>query len=197
MGDHEGHHSWRTEVDVAQHRPRSYIIWLIVAAIGGLILVVLWSDKGGRHRVKHPDVVKLTPKTSSDDLSRNLEQIQAWHSNKQSVSQAVVRTPSNLRVLQREQAMRAHAPTAVYQKPVTIKSQRDGAIKGALGRGDSFASFMSQSDHFSHVEQAQRIPHPEWTVVAGELIPATLETAISSDLPGMVRAITRRPVHSG
>jgi type IV secretion system protein VirB10 len=40
----------------------------------------------------------------------------------------------------------------------------------------------------------ERIEHPETTVPEGTLIAGVLETAIQSDLPGMVRAVVTRPV---
>lgn len=57
------------------------------------------------------------------------------------------------------------------------------------------AAFVNQQDDIIAVS-AKRIPHPEYTVPAGELIPATLEVAINSELPGMVRAITARDIYS-
>ena len=43
---------------------------------------------------------------------------------------------------------------------------------------------------------AKRLKHPDYTLARGELIPAVLETAIHSDLPGLVRAVVERPVYS-
>jgi type IV secretion system protein VirB10 len=57
------------------------------------------------------------------------------------------------------------------------------------------AQFVNQQDEIVSVN-AKRIPHPDYTIPAGELIPATLEVAINSDLPGMVRAITTRDIYS-
>jgi type IV secretion system protein VirB10 len=57
------------------------------------------------------------------------------------------------------------------------------------------AQFVNQQDDIVSVS-AKRIPHPDYTVPAGELIPATLEVAINSDLPGMIRAITTRDIYS-
>lgn len=57
------------------------------------------------------------------------------------------------------------------------------------------SQFMNQQDEIVEVK-AKRLPHPDYTIPAGELIPATLEVAINSDLPGMVRAITTRDIYS-
>lgn len=57
------------------------------------------------------------------------------------------------------------------------------------------AAFVNQQDDIIAVS-AKRIPHPNETVPAGELIPATLEVAINSELPGMVRAISTRDIYA-
>jgi type IV secretion system protein VirB10 len=38
--------------------------------------------------------------------------------------------------------------------------------------------------------------HPDWTVPAGEMIPATLGVAMNSELPGMIMAVTERDIYS-
>lgn len=57
------------------------------------------------------------------------------------------------------------------------------------------AQFVNDQDDIVSVS-AKRIPHPDYTVPAGEFIPATLEVAMNSELPGMVRAITTRDIYS-
>ncbi|MCH9793743.1 MAG: hypothetical protein K0U82_23320 [Planctomycetes bacterium] len=60
---------------------------------------------------------------------------------------------------------------------------------------DQDQAFLAQSDEITTVS-ARRLAHPDFTVPAGEMISATLETAINSDLPGMVRAIVTRDIYS-
>ncbi|MDF1931649.1 hypothetical protein PGH45_18510 [Legionella pneumophila] len=62
--------------------------------------------------------------------------------------------------------------------------------KTLTGR-DANSEFLNQQNDITSVS-AKRLPHPAMTVPAGEMIPATLETAINSELAGMVRAITTR-----
>ncbi len=44
--------------------------------------------------------------------------------------------------------------------------------------------------------KATKMAHPEYTLAAGEIIHATLETAITSQLQGPIRAITTRDIYS-
>ncbi len=64
--------------------------------------------------------------------------------------------------------------------------------KTLLGH-DANSEFLNQQNDITSVA-AKRLPHPNMTVPAGEMIPATLETAINSELAGMVRAITTRDI---
>jgi len=58
---------------------------------------------------------------------------------------------------------------------------------------DANSEFLNQQNDITSIS-AKRLPHPNLTVPAGEMIPATLETAINSELAGMVRAITTRDI---
>lgn len=57
------------------------------------------------------------------------------------------------------------------------------------------AAFLNTKNAIEMVEAAA-LPHPEYVVAAGESIPATLEVAMNSELPGLIRAITSRDVYS-
>jgi type IV secretion system protein VirB10 len=69
------------------------------------------------------------------------------------------------------------------------------ASEPAQPKKDPDQAFLSQNDDITIVS-ARKLAHPEFTVPAGEMISATLETAINSDLPGMVRAIVTRDIYS-
>mgnify|MGYP006000017115 CR=1 FL=1 len=60
--------------------------------------------------------------------------------------------------------------------------------------GSSYAKFGNQA-YTPAVIKATRGANLKSTVMSGEFIHATLETAINSDLPGMVRAIVSRRVY--
>lgn len=63
----------------------------------------------------------------------------------------------------------------------------------ALTGSDNNSSFLNQQSDIASVS-AKQLPHPNLTVPAGEMIPATLETAINSELAGMARAIITRDI---
>lgn len=91
--------------------------------------------------------------------------------------------------------MRQHAPTRMYFSRLHKQySLTDKSTTTFLERSN-YASFANQSSHAPRVI-AQRLAHPGYTIPQGEFIHAVLETAISSNLPGMIRAVIARPVYS-
>jgi type IV secretion system protein VirB10 len=93
---------------------------------------------------------------------------------------------------------RMNAPTTFNIGATGPSSEGGSAASNAnhtLNSNNPDAAFINQQDDIVSVS-AKRLAHPELTVPAGELIPAILETAINSELPGMVRAITTQDVYS-
>ena len=57
--------------------------------------------------------------------------------------------------------------------------------------------FMADASSQAHeTAQAGRIPQPSRTIVQGTTVQAVLETAVSSELPGVMRAVVARDVYS-
>jgi type IV secretion system protein VirB10 len=78
--------------------------------------------------------------------------------------------------------------------PTTAKPATPGTTPAAsANENDQFALRIGGSND---VETAEKMSDPATTVVQGTLIPAVLETAIDTDLPGYVRAIVSRDVRS-
>jgi len=71
---------------------------------------------------------------------------------------------------------------------------KDAQGKTLIGH-DANSEFLNQQNDIASVS-AKQLPHPALTVPAGEMIPATMETAINSELAGMARAITTRDIYA-
>lgn len=81
-------------------------------------------------------------------------------------------------------------------EPAAAKGAGPAAVSGAASRGaltadEQFAVRVGGEDR---VARAQRLSNPSTTILQGALIPAVLETALNSDLPGYARAIVSRDV---
>ena len=83
--------------------------------------------------------------------------------------------------------------TATATVPGTTTAARPGVGAGGTDN-DQFASRVGEGD--VQVATAQQLSDPSTTVTQGTLIPAVLETAIDTDLPGYVRALVSRDVRS-
>ena len=93
--------------------------------------------------------------------------------------------PSTIFVAQRRENTNANA---------TAQKSGDDTPEATLAGSDSNSRFANKTATTDTVEAAP-IAHPAFTIASGELVPAVLESAINSDMPGMVRAVTSRPVY--
>ncbi|TPW27064.1 conjugal transfer protein [Martelella alba] len=98
-----------------------------------------------------------------------------------------------------------HSDEDLYQQRVNspmVAYARSGNSETATG-DSAAARMMSNNELFAReqakpatVEKAKVIANPANTVMQGTMIQAALETAINTDLPGAIRAITTEDVHS-
>lgn len=101
--------------------------------------------------------------------------------------------------LTNETLARMNAPSTLFsisggESKSQLSTTTSNKIK-ALQGNDANSQFLNQQNDITSVS-AKRLPHPGLTVPAGEMIPATLETAIHSELAGMARAITSRDIYA-
>lgn len=98
----------------------------------------------------------------------------------------------------KETLARMNAPSTFFStsggEQTSLSTTKDSESKTLTGH-DANSEFLNQQNDIASVS-AKRLPHPQATVPAGEMIPATLETAINSELAGMARAITARDVYA-
>lgn len=98
------------------------------------------------------------------------------------------------------QAPRGDSPVMVFDgSPVAGGAPAAGAQAGNSQAPGLFASdgdASGGSDADAGAARATQISDPANTVIQGTLIPAVLETAINSDIPGFVRAVVSADVRS-
>jgi type IV secretion system protein VirB10 len=151
-------------------------------------------------------------------LSQNLELIERMKREEKNklllAGQPIIKPPSyappKLRphktqataALSKEMRLRMNAPTSFEVELSTTSTASVANNPGQMNSpsqtmvgNDQNSQFINNQNDITSVS-AKKLPHPSLTIPAGEMIPATLETAINSDLPGMVRAITTRDIYS-
>jgi type IV secretion system protein VirB10 len=77
--------------------------------------------------------------------------------------------------------------------PMGEKANDSGGGPGMLAGGTAFQGLTTSN---SSAARSTRMAEPANTVAQGTLIPAVLETAIDSDLPGYVRAVVSQDIRS-
>ncbi|AKM07672.1 TrbI/VirB10 family protein [Pelagerythrobacter marensis] len=94
------------------------------------------------------------------------------------------------------------SPTVVFDSSA-LPSAAAGPAAPVAGEGASGATSNSASDFASRIggvggapAQAKAMVNPRTTVTQGTLIPAVLETAIDTNVPGFVRAVVSQDVRS-
>ena len=115
-------------------------------------------------------------------------------------------------IIRKSVALAAAASLLASIAPVLAQDSQliiGGASQGATGRSitRTFDSAVRRSDQaraffdaraeneYDGVE-AQAIARPDATILQGTIVPGVLETAIQSDLPSLIRAVTSRDVYS-
>jgi type IV secretion system protein VirB10 len=140
-------------------------------------------------------------------LNQNLELIAALRTQNQTQTgyhggddnhPPLLRT-STSNAVSKETLARMNAPSTFFSvsgtdSPINSLKAKKEAQKTLMGQ-DVNSQFLNQQNDITTVF-AKRLPHPNWTVPAGEMIPATLETAINAELAGMVKAITTHDIYS-
>ncbi|KTD49599.1 hypothetical protein Lrub_0698 [Legionella rubrilucens] len=167
------------------------------------IVLVMWLTPGAE---KELQTAEESPSNGKElTLSQNLallERMKASLQQKTNAQEQEAVRPPMLRsktALSKDLVARMNAPTTFFNEEEGSGTSSPGVnnpAQGGLLTGNSNnVQFVNQQNDIT-TATAKQLPHPRLTVPAGEMIPATLETAIHSELPGMVRAITSRDIYS-
>lgn len=180
--------------------------WGSFAIVVLVVIVIIAIGLLSHYVTHHSNASQSTTQSLSGTatLEENLAHLRAMvEAEKAKYPQLKKETPAPVKPESLSKAMlaRLNAPTSVMMKendsfpqPHKTKEPREENSNTLVGH-DANSRFVNAENAIGIIE-ASRIPHPEFVVAAGEIIPAVLESAISSDLPGMVRAVISRDVYS-
>lgn len=189
----------RRQVTVAAQKLPLHKTGLIVFMAVLLILIVVFPAM-----VTHSKQKPMNPISEHRDidheLQENLEQLRQLknlhHIKLHPAAQRALHgvEPASVNPLV---SLREHAPTSMYlSNDVALNPSEKTNFSSSLYIDHSvYANFANQRVDAQRIS-AIKIPHPDFTIVQGEMIHAILETAINSDLPGMIRATVSEPVYS-
>lgn len=102
----------------------------------------------------------------------------------------------------KEMLARMNAPTTLINNERVSAAPLAASATGemtesvsVLATNNADSQYLSQQGEIPTVS-ARQLAHPDWTVPAGEMIPASLGVAMNSELPGMILAVTERNIYS-
>lgn len=178
------------------HRNRRYLFYtfLLFFFVFLLLLPELFHHDTSHHKHRHEMMGSVHYRHA---LAENLERLNELgsHPIKQNSKPIIAEQKTHFhRTHSKSDQLRQNAPTRLYNAdlPPSAKSRSQQAT---LLDKSSYAHFTNQTSSVP-VILASRMAHPFYTIPQGEFIHANLETAIDSDLPGMIRAVIARPVYS-
>ncbi len=187
--------SW-SKVSKKSIHPMRPMYWflLIVCIIGMLLIFSTHHHAKASHRV--------TLENNSDyqnELKTNLAHLQELANQASKAKLTTYPTTNTERPISKAYLARQNAPTSMYSalgEKLDFSQPQNDHTQTNLFTEQSANTQFANSDNTITTVEAKKIIHPEATIAAGEFLHATLETAINSDLPGMVRAVVSTPVYS-
>lgn len=179
------------------HQHRRHLFYIVVLLFFSILLLLpaFFHQGDAKDKKTREAVETLDYRSALAANLKRLRQMQAQHSAPEFKPRVALKTTSRQRKSSKAYEVRQHAPTRMYitgSMPNTVPSSKGNA---SLLDKSGYAHFVNQTSSVPIVI-ATRIAHPFYTIPQGEFIHAILETAIDSDLPGMIRAVIARPVYS-
>lgn len=181
---------------------RRYMDRLVLVITVGVAVSVMFFFTGGKASKAQPrkSHVQENHIDFKKSLAINMEKLNATRASindmKKTLEHKLHQPKINKAYLARQ-----HAPTSMYVAntsssniPTYTNANPTASTAILLGHGAN-VQFANQTSTVTTVH-ANALQHPEYTLVSGELLHGVLETAIHSDLPGMVRATLSEPAYA-
>jgi len=188
---------------VMSYKRRPLMLWALSLVVL-LLLLYFWPSNNGHD---HPKSEYDTSELATLSLPASFNHQHGGDGSPGHVSKYVV---SNIKEdphidkteLEQHKMLlaRQHAPAKVYAakdggaSSLSVAGEIKNKVSG-LSDASSYAKFANQLITNNDLI-AKKKSNLDVTLMEGEIINATLETAINSDLPGMVRAVISKPVYS-
>lgn len=169
--------------------------------IGIVIVVVaaaMFFSSGHTKVVNRTNQTNVNTQDYNQELAQNMEKLKKELATARSQTTQFATLGSQTQNSNHYKA-RQNQPTSMYSAPppndATGGQSANAATTATFSGNGTNVSFGNQPTQTSTVS-ATAILHPHYTIASGEVIHAALETAINSDLPGMVRAVITDPVYA-
>ncbi|MDF1760842.1 MAG: TrbI/VirB10 family protein [Coxiellaceae bacterium] len=189
--------SYLSKVTSSKKNKYAGFYWLMVTV---LIVTVIYFVSSSRAKITNiQQKTLLASRQYQESLNSNLSRLQQLDHAKPKIQNLIDSMTNRIdKAISKAYTMRQNAPTSMYSNSERSDISQQGSsqvasiILAGRGRNTQFAN----SDATTTTVTATRIAHPDYTIASGEFLHAVLETAVNSDLPGMVRAVVSTPAYS-
>ncbi|MDF1654365.1 MAG: TrbI/VirB10 family protein [Coxiellaceae bacterium] len=186
-----------SKVSPNKFKKNDKMYWLLAGLLLVLILYLLASHHASALKL-HKQVL-LNSHQYEDTLNVNLSHLNQLTNTKPKLRKLIHSIENKVgTVINKAYKLRQNAPTSMYTnadaKAADNQTQLPSQHKAFSGA--DINSRFANAHAATGIVVASRIDHPQYTIASGEFIHAVLETAINSDLPGMVRAVVSTPAYS-
>lgn len=191
--DAASHAAGSSQVSGKPKKPRN-VYWLAASVL--LVVLVYCFSPSNKGSAPAADQVEQNTENYHTSLNENMQHL---NNGRQQSAPFKAVTHALLSDSSKSLLARQNAPTSMYSRDLREEQQTPGAmpeVRQATLAGQGSDTQFANANRATTVIQARRIPHPDYTIASGEFLHAVLETAINSDLPGMVRAVVSTPVYA-
>lgn len=175
----------------------------VIIVIVGVIFILLLVTGHHKSEEKKRDVLRQHKVVEASKAIK--ARLEALKETPESIPQAPGHSYSTQPIkprVSKEMIARMNAPTVIYEG--SMSPQSDLSSHGGMTNSVHEATFMGSGADQSFANtpyevstvNAEQVPHPDTTIVSGEMLHATLNVAMNSDLPGMVTATVTSPAYS-
>ena len=175
-----------------------------IGALGLLAVLLIFVGHHHNEVNKKEEEKKNRVEKAGAVLIKRLDEIQ-HEKNESPIPPPGRTTPvSDNGAYSKELIARMNAPTSLYEggsnasvaATASKNSSDPQAVPEATFIGKGADQAFGNTAYATTSVDAKQVPHPEATIVSGEMIHATLNVASNSDLPGMVTATVSSPAYS-
>jgi type IV secretory pathway VirB10-like protein len=179
-----------------------YLAVVVMTVLAVILIKAIWTHADTEKKAQQPPLKPAaTTALLGPDLNLDISAAQQAASLPVLPAKPLPLPPSVLPDIAAEafgkqaEETRRKSPTNVYDADKKIAS--NGRANNTAAGGDANSNFLQQAANVQVVTvSAKRNTNPSYKILQGKLMAAVLETAINSDLPGMVRAVISKDVYS-
>jgi len=186
------------------------VLPFVLGGVGLLLITMIF--RGNPQEDKKQNAVKQHKIEVASALLK--QRLEALKERAPQVSLSTTQSPVNIanktEAYSKEIIARMNAPTSLYEGSGgssssalstsalanSVKKVMEDSIPEATFIGKGADQEFGNTSYQTTSVEAKQVPHPQYTIISGEMLHAVLNVAMNSDLPGMVTATVTSPAYA-